>query len=402
MVNSTQVTKSADNGKKGLSKEAKRFNSLMEQIKKKEKKLEEINNQLDKSLAQYHEQVLPLVKAWSKERIHKLIALSQHLRTEPMSNFNLDLLMRYVFDECSEIDELQVVLEPESELLEEELRQLDRFLIIKEGGNPDEEQKSKEEERVARLNKTKAYFIEKMKEVGVELNLDEVHEGLSDQEIEIRLQNLVHEATERASISAEEPPVNNRKKSKKQLEKEEALKRFDESKENSLSGLYKKLAKLLHPDTSTDEESRDEKSELMKRLSAAYQAKDLKTMLVIEMEWLKVESNKIELLSEEHLAYYNSFLSKQVNELQQQILALPYEPRFSPLTYFIGDPSNYKFWNLTTATYDIMDNISDEKKRLEELNGTVAKKKKAIKAFIKDQMEMEEAKRLFNALDGWF
>jgi hypothetical protein len=49
-----------------------------------------------------------------------------------------------------------------------------------------------------------------------------------------------------------------------------------------------------------------------------------------------------------------------------------------------------------------MDNISDEKKRLEELNGTVAKKKKAIKAFIKDQMEMEEAKRLFNALDGWF
>lgn len=400
MAKSNQVTRSAQPGKSLQSKEAKRFQSLMEQIQKKELKLEEMKQRLDQNLNEYLSKVLPLAKEWTKMRIHKIIALSKYMQEVSMSNSNLQTLVNYFYEECDEIDELGILLDPESTLLEEELKRFERFLIRKNGGVPEDREVNEKAERAAAIEENKKYFIQKLKEVGVELNLDEIHDGLSDEEINIRLQRLVEDALQRAGIDKETNPANGRKKSKKQLEKEAAFKQFEEDKDNSLSGLYKKLAKLLHPDTATDDKSREEKLEWMQKLTVAYQAKDLKTMLMIELEWLKVESHKIESMSETHLAYYNSFLSKQATELQQQIEALPHELRYRPLNFFLEEPGKYKSWKVVPIVYDVLESTAMEQDILNGLKGTPARQKHIVKILIEEQRELEKTRAVLDTLYG--
>lgn len=370
----------------------------MEQILKKETKLQEMTERLEKNLEEYNTQVIPLVRAWTRTRIKKLILIARYIQSVKLSNLNMTLLLNYLFDECDEIQELQIVVEPESMHLQEELDKLRRYTIMLEGEDPDEVLRKEQEVRQQVLNETKQHFIDKLKNLGVEVNFDELHAGLSDEEITILLRKLVFEATSRAKISNLKDSGAQRKKTKKQLEKEEVMKRMDADKDSSLHGMYKKLAKLLHPDTAPDETSRAEKTEWMKQLTAAYQAQDLKTMLRIEMEWLKVESGQIEAMSEEKLSYYNAFLSKQVNELQQQIIILPYNPRFSPMSFFIEEPTKFKSWKLDKVVFEVFENATIEEIIVIDLSSTPAKQKKMIKELIEEQKDLEETRMIYERM----
>lgn len=400
MAKSTQVTRSAESDKSLQSKEAKRFQSLMEQIRKKEMKLEEMKQRLDQNLDEYLSQVKPLAEEWTKMRIRKLIALSQYMQAVAMSASNLQTLVNYFYEECEDIDELGILLDPESTMLEEELKHIERFLIRKNGGVPEEQAGNEKAERAAAIEESKKYFIQKLKEAGVELSLDEIHEGLSDEEINIRMQRLVEDALKRAGHAEEMNHASGRKKSKKQLEKEAAIKAFEEDKDNSLSGLYKKLAKLLHPDTATDDKSKEEKLQWMQKLTVAYQAKDLKTMLMIELEWLNVESHKIESLSETHLAYYNSFLSKQASELQQQIESLPHELRYRSMSYFLEEPDRYKSWKVVPILYDVLESIALDRDLFDGLKSGPSRQKATIKAIIEEQRDLEKTRSILDSLYG--
>ena len=85
------------------------------------------------------------------------------------------------------------------------------------------------------------------------------------------------------------PSAGQRKESKTQekarLAREAKEKAAADLKAKSVRSIYISLAKLVHPDTETDELQRAVKEEEMKKLSAAYEAKDLPTLLRMEMEW---------------------------------------------------------------------------------------------------------------------
>ncbi len=132
-----------------------------------------------------------------------------------------------------------------------------------------------------------------------------------------------------------------RKKSKKQLDKEQQKILLEQEKENlknkSLKSIYIGLAKLLHPDRYLDEEEKLKNEELMKKVTVAYNNKDIFTLLKLEMEFIKKEEKTIENLPESTLIIYNEFLKEQIIEIENNIFsiidALVYSGIISPTTY---------------------------------------------------------------------
>ena len=131
-----------------------------------------------------------------------------------------------------------------------------------------------------------------------------------------------------------------KKKSKKQLEKEELKKQEEAIQNKSIRSIYISLTKILHPDTETDEVLKKEKEELMKAVTAAYEQKDLSTLLRLEMEWVYKTSEHLEKLAEDKLKIYISVLKERVSELELEKHMLYRNPRLENVFPFIKQDEN--------------------------------------------------------------
>jgi len=125
-----------------------------------------------------------------------------------------------------------------------------------------------------------------------------------------------------------------RKKTKRQLAMEARAEEMEKARNRSLSAIYKQLARSFHPDLEQDETLKKEKEELMKQLTAAYEAQDLHTLLKLEAQWLSSNSGNIESLSEEKLGIYNAVLKEQVVELEVEYHRTFAHPRYEPLMQY--------------------------------------------------------------------
>jgi hypothetical protein len=125
-----------------------------------------------------------------------------------------------------------------------------------------------------------------------------------------------------------------RKKTKKQLEKEARLQQQEEAKKKNIRSIYMSLAKLLHPDTETDETLKKEKEEIMKEVTTAYNANDLSSLLILELKWIAKETSELEKMSNEKLTIYNAVLKEQVAELEQDKMLLWSKPAFQSIIHY--------------------------------------------------------------------
>lgn len=126
------------------------------------------------------------------------------------------------------------------------------------------------------------------------------------------------------------------KKTVKQLEKEKMQLAVEEMKQKSISTIYKQLAKLFHPDLEQDETLRTEKEALMKELTVAYEAKNLHTLLLLELKWIHKESDHLDTLSEEKLKVYLQILREQATELEHEKITIVNQPRYQILLQEFG------------------------------------------------------------------
>jgi hypothetical protein len=128
-----------------------------------------------------------------------------------------------------------------------------------------------------------------------------------------------------------------RKKTAKQIAKEEREKAAQEQATKGLRSLYLTLVKILHPDIEPDPALREIKERNMKELTRAYEAGDIHTILRLEMEWIASESAAGKSLPEEKLKAYIATLSSQVQDLEEELEAVGFLPRFMPVQEFTGD-----------------------------------------------------------------
>jgi hypothetical protein len=169
---------------------------------------------------------------------------------------------------------------------------------------------------------------------GKKVNLDDV--DVNDPESVARFQARMKELFE--EFKHENSKDKSRKKSKKQIKLEEQEKVSDLIKNKSLRSIYITLSKALHPDTETDEALKNHKLELMKSVTIAYEQKDLKTLLRLEMEWVYKTSEHLEQLAEDKLKVYISVLKERVSELEVERQMIKQNPRFMNITDYIGYP----------------------------------------------------------------
>ncbi|NVO84308.1 J domain-containing protein [Hymenobacter terrestris] len=83
--------------------------------------------------------------------------------------------------------------------------------------------------------------------------------------------------------------------------------------------LYRQLARAHHPDLSRDESTHGQRTQLMQRITEAYEANDLYTLLQLLSETAPSDQTDDTLLTR-----YTQALQQQQNELKQQIQALQY------------------------------------------------------------------------------
>lgn len=139
----------------------------------------------------------------------------------------------------------------------------------------------------------------------------------------------------------EDPEEKPRKKSKKQLEAEEILKNYEALKQKSLRSIYIGLAKVLHPDKETDENLKDFKDDLMKKVTNAYNEKDLATLLKLELEFTKKQTAHFNDLDEQTLEIYIQYFKDRVKELENDRDRMMFEnPSYQPIIDIIDLPDH--------------------------------------------------------------
>lgn len=154
----------------------------------------------------------------------------------------------------------------------------------------------------------------------------QVHEQME----KIHLQGL--EEQERRSL---------RKKTAKQIAREEASKAEADQTSLSIREVYRKLVSALHPDREPDPQERARKTTLMQRVNQAYDKKDLLQLLELQLELEHIDAHTIAGLSEDRLKHFNKILKEQLSELDQEILhmELPLRTQFHMPPYVRLSPS---------------------------------------------------------------
>lgn len=290
------VSIAPDHNKPALSKEQKTFNSLIGQIEKRRKRL------------RAWETVTP---TFQQRYVNDLLPLEQTLTA-------LQIRMVHCLDRAYE----------QKELTKAERRKMAAMITALAGDliNDDDGLKAiynkysptdYDSESAAELDGMKS-VLEAMLgvDLGDDLDMSSPEDLLQRTQAHIE-QKQADAATEAAAREARRAT---RKKSPKQHAAE--ARAHEEQAQISLSirEVYRKLARVLHPDREADPQERDRKTRLMQRVNEAYTKNNLLQLLELQLELEHIDQHSINSISEDRLKHYNRILKEQVRELDQEIV----------------------------------------------------------------------------------
>lgn len=110
-----------------------------------------------------------------------------------------------------------------------------------------------------------------------------------------------------------------RKKSAKQLAAEARAQAEQMALSQSIREVYRKLAVALHPDRESDPQERARKTELMQRVNAAYNQRNLLQLLELQLELEHIDQSDLANISEDRLKHYNTILKEQLGDLKAEL-----------------------------------------------------------------------------------
>ena len=132
--------------------------------------------------------------------------------------------------------------------------------------------------------------------------------------------------------------------------------------------LYMDLVKAFHPDREPDETEKTRKTQIMQRVTEAYEKSDLLTLLRLQLEFNRIDQDHLENLAEEQLKYYNKILKQQMQELDEELYIVQ-----SQLAAMTGRPA-YLVSNRFALEFSLNTDIAEMKRDIKGI-------KKDIKNF---------------------
>lgn len=179
--------------------------------------------------------------------------------------------------------------------------------------------------------KTNETISESMKEVFGQMYGMEFEEDVDVSSAE-KFQEYVNQKVA-DHTAAEEARRANRKKTAKQLEKEQRLQNEEKQLTKTSRQIYMELVKEFHPDREQDEIKKARKTELMQKITQAYEKDDLFELLRLRLELMGTD---FEHTNDDQLKYYVKLLKQQASELQEMLYNLKNAGKssyFSPSIY---------------------------------------------------------------------
>ena len=112
---------------------------------------------------------------------------------------------------------------------------------------------------------------------------------------------------------------NARKSKRDQVTRELKGGQTEDDPESVLRTLFRRLASKLHPDRERDPQARDRKTALMSQANAAYEKRDLMTLLRLQLTVEQLDSESIAGMAKEKMAALTHLLKEQVQTLEYEL-----------------------------------------------------------------------------------
>lgn len=157
--------------------------------------------------------------------------------------------------------------------------------------------------------------------------------------------------------------------------------------QNALRTVYRQLASALHPDREPDEDARKRKTALMSEVNAAYECKDLSTLLRIQLQAEQVDASKIGVLSDAKLKAMCVLLSEQVKALEMDNMHLR-----QGMEMEFGYPAYVRFkeTDLKACMREEQDYLKGDLVQM-RADLQVVQEEKGLKAWLKEQARANKA-----------
>jgi len=296
-----------------LSKAQRAFNRLVTKVEELRARLDRQIHRLDKVLAYYGKYIHPRLQRQKELRKELVRALAPFLDDDRLKQKSERKTLRMFIGE--QIDE---IAGEEGTLTDEDLQ-----AVFKRVHGVDFVQVEREE-----MEEARSVMAEMFSELGIGIDLSDLRPDMSAEELAAKAAEMAERIQQKVEEEerALRPPAH--RKTKRQLEKEERMRQVEQLRNKSIASVYKRLAKVLHPDLEPDAGRKQAKGTLMQELTAAYRNNDLHTLLRLELEWIQREEGDVERLTEEKLSIYNQVLKEQASELERELAELPYHPRY--------------------------------------------------------------------------
>jgi hypothetical protein len=281
---------------KDLSKLQKQFNANVKKINELKQRLKDDEEQLRKIVTRIQSDIIP-TEHKHFERITELVYVFDKHHDDPF------------FKKKEKAKIADFIIHKSQELIETTGKEELKILYDKYADEPFDEMDAEAESATAEMMKN---MMSSMFGIDFEEDAD-----VSDPQ---KMQEYMERKMEEKQAEAQAKKAN-KKKSDKQIEKEEKIKEEAKNTSKAARSIYTDLVKAFHPDRERDETERNRKTEIMKKVTQAYEDDDLFELLRLKIELQGADIESIT-MADEQLKYYNKILKEQVRELEESLWQL--------------------------------------------------------------------------------
>ncbi len=292
-----------------LGPEQKLFNQLLAKIEKYANDLDELKRMADVHRLERNSKLSPLEQQSRQMNEKMVLFLDQRLQSPKGLSKNQQAEIAYI---ASSLAEVLMMTGPASPELEAVIERLCPDLDDDYDDELDADELPAEEK--AKLKDMVADML------GVEMDVETDFDS-PEAFMEAAMRKM--HAEREAAQQAHQAKRRSRKKTAKQLQAEQETMDAD----TALRTIYRKLASALHPDREPNEAERIRKTQMMGRVNAANDAKDLLTLLRLQLEIEQIDPQAIAAMADDKLRHYNRMLKEQVKSVQQELMMMQYRLR---------------------------------------------------------------------------
>ncbi|NMG53512.1 molecular chaperone DnaJ [Aromatoleum aromaticum] len=287
-----------DKGVSGtLTRNQKTFNRLIKQIEQKRQRLAAWEILLPRYQKKYAEELLPIEAELESLQSQMVRKLDRAYGEKGLTRAERKVLAEFIANLAAPL--LEKSDDPEL-----------KEIYNRHSGSDYDEDLAAEKQQIKEM-------FEDMMGVGLDDDID-----FSDPESLLRqVQEKMTEQAEKARAEQASRAAR-RKKTAKQLAREQAQETEEKEISASIRDVYRKLASALHPDREPDLAERERKNLLMQRVNRAYENRNLLQLLELQLELEHIDPADLAQMSEDRLKRFNAILKDQSKELDMEILGV--------------------------------------------------------------------------------